>query len=93
MLKMLIFIPYGIKKVFSILLGIPAKLFLLIQVLNPLTWVRLSRKINQPATQVDENGEPIDGNDSDELRPEAPNPKLKGAWHLESEHSQKLIIN
>lgn len=87
MLKMLI--PYGIKKVFTILVGIPIKLFLLLQALNPLTWMRLSRKIHESPPDVDENGEPVEGYDP--LRPPPPTEKQVAAWHLSDEKRNALM--
>lgn len=79
-------IPYGIRKVFSILLAIPFKLYLLLQALNPLTWIRLSRKIHEKQLELKkENEGKVDSDTYDSLRPPPPTDKEEGAWHLKEE--------
>ena len=76
-------IPYGIKKITSIVVGIPIKIILLFQALNPFTWIRLSRNIHKkPDTaDMDDTNEDAD-NEYDPLRPPPPAEKQMAAWHM-----------
>lgn len=87
MLKHLV--PYGIKKVASIIVGIPRKLYLLLQAINPLTWVRLSQKHAQKKEESeDENS--LEAKDYDPLRPSPPSENQYAAWHMEDAEREKL---
>lgn len=81
MLKLLI--PYGIKKITSIVVGIPIKIFLLLQALNPLTWIRLSRNIHKMPDTADMDAANEDADSKyDPLRPPPPTEKQMAAWHM-----------